>query len=39
MFNPLPNDKILDQSKVKAFADDKDDKGNCRQEFDCYSNN
>ena len=21
--NPLPNDKILDQSKLKAFADDK----------------
>ena len=23
MFNPLPNDKILDRSKFKAFADDK----------------
>ena len=22
-FNPLPNDKILDWSKLKAFADDK----------------
>ena len=22
-FNPLPNDKILDKSKFKAFADDK----------------
>ena len=22
-FNPLPNDKILDLSKLKAFADDK----------------
>ena len=22
-FNSLPNDKILDQSKMKAFADDK----------------
>ena len=25
MFNSLPNDKILDQSKLKAFADDKID--------------
>ena len=23
IFNSLPNDKILDQSKLKAFADDK----------------
>ena len=23
MFNPLPNDKILDLSKLKAFADNK----------------
>ena len=23
VFNPLPNDKILDWSKLKAFADDK----------------
>ena len=23
IFNSLPNDKILDQSKFKAFADDK----------------
>ena len=23
LFNPLPNDKILDLSKLKAFADDK----------------
>ena len=23
MINSLPNDKILDQSKLKAFADDK----------------
>ena len=22
-FNPLPNNKILDQSKLKAFADEK----------------
>ena len=25
LFNSLPNDKILDQSKLKAFADDKID--------------
>ena len=24
-FNPLPNDKILDMTKLKAFADDKID--------------
>ena len=23
MYNPIPNDKILDWSKLKAFADDK----------------
>ena len=23
LFNPLPNDKILDMTKLKAFADDK----------------
>ena len=23
LLNPVPNDKILDQSKFKAFADDK----------------
>ena len=23
MFNPFPHDKILDQNKLKAFADDK----------------
>ena len=23
LFNPLPDDKILDQTKLKAFADDK----------------
>ena len=22
-FNPLPDDKIVDQTKLKAFADDK----------------
>ena len=25
MFNPLPNDKILTKSKLKAFAEDKRD--------------
>ena len=38
MFNPFPEDKILNETKLKAFADDKFNKKNYISVFDRVEN-